>query len=196
MRRRVTVVVLSVCVSVCHISPLERLFILKILSRTQREAEVEKFVEFSLKPLRCGDPALLRWKPYVRSAICLRKARMRIMVIKGHEIHAEGSALQCILNLNIVHTWKRLYFFLWNTAQIPSIAAHFETVWVSCLVLPMGPWGLSIKYSRTHFQIALFSGPNYIHFCLLLQLGKLLQVHVVQFCTLRIDRMRTPKCRF
>ena len=61
MRRRVTVVVLSVCVCVCllsHISPLERLFILKILSRTQRATKVKKFVGFSLKPLCCGDPAL------------------------------------------------------------------------------------------------------------------------------------------
>ena len=73
-----------VCVGVCllsHISPLERLFILKILSRTQRATEVKKIVGFSLKPLRCGDSALLRWKPYIRSAIFLRKALMRIIVI-------------------------------------------------------------------------------------------------------------------
>ena len=52
MRRRVTVVILSVCLSVCllrHISHLEHLFVLKILSHTQ---QVEKFVGFSLKPLR------------------------------------------------------------------------------------------------------------------------------------------------
>ena len=52
-----------VCVSVCPISqnsPLERLFVLKILSRTQQAKEVKKFVGFSLKQLRCGDPALLR----------------------------------------------------------------------------------------------------------------------------------------
>ena len=65
MRRRVTVVVLSVCVCVfvcllSHISPLERLFVLKILSPTQRATEVKNFVGFSLKPLCCGDPALLR----------------------------------------------------------------------------------------------------------------------------------------
>ena len=47
----------SVCVCVCllsQISPLERLFVLKILSRTQRATEVKKFVGFSLKPLRSG----------------------------------------------------------------------------------------------------------------------------------------------
>ena len=49
-----------VCVSVCllsHISPMERLFVLKTLSRTQRATKVKNFVGFSLKPLRCRDPA-------------------------------------------------------------------------------------------------------------------------------------------
>ena len=43
-----------VCVSVClsHISPMERLFVLKTLSRTQRATEVEKFVGICLKLLR------------------------------------------------------------------------------------------------------------------------------------------------
>ena len=41
-----------------HISPLEPLLFLKILSRTQQAMEVKKFVGFSLKLLRCGDPAL------------------------------------------------------------------------------------------------------------------------------------------
>ena len=52
---------LSVCLSVCllsHISPMERLFVLKTLSRTQRATKVKKIVGFSLKPLRCRDPAL------------------------------------------------------------------------------------------------------------------------------------------
>ena len=56
-------VCVSVCVHVCvcllsHISPLERLFILKILSRTERATKVKIFVGFSLKPLCCGNPAL------------------------------------------------------------------------------------------------------------------------------------------
>ena len=48
-----------VCLCVCHISPLERLFVLKILPRTQLATEVQKYVGFSLKLLRCRVPALL-----------------------------------------------------------------------------------------------------------------------------------------
>ena len=53
-----------VCLSVCpccllsHISPLEHLFVLKILSRTPQATEVEIFVGISLKPLRCRDTLL------------------------------------------------------------------------------------------------------------------------------------------
>ena len=53
---RVTVVGpgLSVCVCVCvrHISPTERLFVLKTLSHTQRATKVKKFVGICLKLLR------------------------------------------------------------------------------------------------------------------------------------------------
>ena len=69
---RVTVVGLSVCVCVCplsDISPLERLFVLKSISRTQRATKVKNFVGFSLKPLRCRDPALPTLYSYMRSAI-------------------------------------------------------------------------------------------------------------------------------
>ena len=48
---RVTVVG-SVC-PLSHISPMERLFVLKTLSRTQPATKVKKFVGFSLKMLRC-----------------------------------------------------------------------------------------------------------------------------------------------
>ena len=51
---RVTVVVMSVCLSVClSVTPLERLFVLKTLSRTQQATKVKIFVGFSLKMLRC-----------------------------------------------------------------------------------------------------------------------------------------------
>ena len=45
----------SVCLCVCllsHISPTERLFVLKTLSRTQRATKVKKFVGICLKRLR------------------------------------------------------------------------------------------------------------------------------------------------
>ena len=69
-----------VCVCVCllsHISPMERLFVLKTLSRTQRARKVKMFLGFSLKPLRCRDPALppLCGRAYSRPFF-LRKARM------------------------------------------------------------------------------------------------------------------------
>ena len=64
-----------------HISPMERLFVLKTLSRTQRATKVKIFVGFSLKPLRCRDPALppLCGRAYSRPFFLL-KARMRIIV--------------------------------------------------------------------------------------------------------------------
>ena len=40
----------------------------------------QKFVGFSLTPLHCRDPVLLRLKPYVQSAIFLWKAGMHIIV--------------------------------------------------------------------------------------------------------------------
>ena len=69
----------SVCL-LSHISPLERLFVLKILSHTQQAMEVKKFVGFSLTPLHCRDPVLLCLKPSVWSAIFLWKAGMDIIV--------------------------------------------------------------------------------------------------------------------
>ena len=66
---RVTVVV-RVCL-LSHISPMERLFVLKTLSRTQRVTKVKYFVGVFLKPLRCRDPVLppLYGHAYVHSAI-------------------------------------------------------------------------------------------------------------------------------
>ena len=49
-----------VCLCVCrfNISPLERLFILKTISRTQQATKVKKIVGIPLNPLCCRDPAL------------------------------------------------------------------------------------------------------------------------------------------
>ena len=48
---------------------MERLFVLKTLSRTQRATKVKKFVGFSLKPLRFEDPALPTLYGYPSGAI-------------------------------------------------------------------------------------------------------------------------------
>ena len=75
---------LSVCpcvrVSVCllNISPLERLFVLKTMSCTQRATKVKTIVWISLKLLLCRDTPLPALYGYTRSAILYaRIKRMR-----------------------------------------------------------------------------------------------------------------------
>ena len=78
-----------VCLSVCllsHISPMERLFVLKTLSRTQQATKVKKFVGFSLKPLRCRDPAL----PPLYGHAYSRPFSMRISRVYTRMIHRRG----------------------------------------------------------------------------------------------------------
>ena len=88
---RVTVVgsvCLSVCLSVCplsHISPMERLFVLKT-----RETKVKKFVGFSLKPLRCQDPALPPLYGHAYSRPFFSCTRMRISRVYTRMIHRRG----------------------------------------------------------------------------------------------------------
>ena len=82
-----------VCVCVCllsHISLLERLFVLKTLSRTQRETKVKKFVGFSLKPLRCRDPALPPLYGHAYSRPFFSCTRMRISRVYTRMIHRRG----------------------------------------------------------------------------------------------------------
>ena len=55
-RRACAARVRSVCL-LSHISPMERPFVLKTLSRTQRATKVKNLWDFR-KPLRCRDPAL------------------------------------------------------------------------------------------------------------------------------------------
>ena len=86
-----------VCVSVCllsHISPMERLFVLKTLSRTQLATKVKKFVGFSLKPLRCRDPAPPPLYGHAYSRPFLHAyfscTRMRISRVYTRMIHRRG----------------------------------------------------------------------------------------------------------
>ena len=82
-----------VCLCVCllsHISPMERLFVLKTLSRTQRATKVKKFVGFSLKPLRCRDPALPPLYGHAYSRPFFSCTRMRISRVCTRMIHRRG----------------------------------------------------------------------------------------------------------
>ena len=96
---RVTVVA-YVCVCVCpliDISPMERLFVLKTLSRTQRATKVKKFVGFSLKPLRCRDPALPPLYGHAYSRPFFSCTRMRISRVYTHMIHRRGFSTLVLL---------------------------------------------------------------------------------------------------
>ena len=64
-------VCLCVCVCPLNISPLERLFVLKTMSRTQRATKVKTIVWISLKLLRCRDTPLPALYGYTGSAIFL-----------------------------------------------------------------------------------------------------------------------------
>ena len=75
--RRVTVVVCLV---------LEHLFLLKMLSHTQRATEVKQFVKASLKPLRCRDPTLRTVGHFPAESA---HAHYALIVLSG----AKGSAL-------------------------------------------------------------------------------------------------------
>ena len=88
-------VVGSVCVSVCllsHISPTERLFVLKTLSRTQRATKVKKFVGICLKRLRSrvmlrnmsGKANMLIIPTYPRSAFSASHTAKRQRVPNEH----------------------------------------------------------------------------------------------------------------
>ena len=102
-----------VCLSVCllsHISPMERLFVLKTLSRTQQATKVKKFVGFSLKPLRCRDPAL----PPLYGHAYSRPFSMRISRVYTRMIHRRGFST---LVLFIVCAVLLLALFYWSTSH-------------------------------------------------------------------------------
>ena len=69
---------------------MERLFVLKTRSRTQRATKVKRFVEFSLKSLRCRDPALPPLYGHAYSRPFFSCTRMRISRVYTRMIHRRG----------------------------------------------------------------------------------------------------------
>ena len=85
-------VCVSVCLSVCPLSdilPLELLFVLKMLSHTQRATYVKKFVEFSLKLLRSRAMALPAFYSYSAVSHFLTAEYVRVL-LKCHADHGAG----------------------------------------------------------------------------------------------------------
>ena len=119
-----------VCLSVCllsHISPMERLFVLKTLSRTQQATKVKKFVGFSLKPLRCRDPALppLYGHAYSRPFFhaYFSCTRMRISRV----IHCRGfSTLVLFILCGDVRTESRSAGVRWSVVEREQAFAELE----------------------------------------------------------------------
>ena len=96
---------------------MERLFVLKTLSRTQRETKVKKYVEFSLKPLRCRDPALppLYGHAYSRPFFhaYFSYTRMRISCVYTRMIHRRGfSTLVLFIHTVVLCESARRYWAL------------------------------------------------------------------------------------
>ena len=103
---------------------MERLFVLKTLSRTQRATKVKKFVGFSMKLLRCRDPSLppLYGHAYSRPFF-LRKARMRIIVFTVCDI-----SIARALSTTLVALYLKTWFSYRDTA--PRVQ-HFSAFHVS-----------------------------------------------------------------
>ena len=108
---------------------MERLFVLKMLSRTQRATKVKKFVGFSLKPLRCRDPAL----PPLYGHAYSRPFSMRILVyahayfscIYAHDtpsrVHAHVQPIAHVYTLQPLRRGFALYITLASTPYIHDI---------------------------------------------------------------------------
>ena len=108
-----------------HISPMERLFVLKTLSRTQRATKVKKFVGFSLKPLRCRDPALPPLYGHAYSRPFFSCTRMRISRVYTRMIHRRGFST---LVLFIHFVFICLYFMgVMCWVRVPSLFSPFMT---------------------------------------------------------------------
>ena len=100
MRRRVTVVP-----GICHISPLARLFVLNIMSHTQRATKVKIFWVFSLKPLRCRNQAL----PLLKAI-----RRVGHFSANEHYSHVEVRREFCTLEQLHMHVIKLLTYHYIN----------------------------------------------------------------------------------
>ena len=118
------------CLCVRHISPLECLFILKILSCTQRATEVQKFVAFSLKPLHSKVMALFAYLRHP-TAILQQYSVQLLTTELSKALRKANGRLNATWNMT---QCKTASFFLFNLHLLPtnlpytSRYTHFSSV--------------------------------------------------------------------
>ena len=146
-----------VCVCVCllsHISPLERLFVLKLLLRTQQATEVKKYVGFSLKPLPSKVMALFAylWHPTAilqRYSAQLSTAELSKALKKANSrLNTTWNTTQCkaasfflfslrLLLTNLLYTFRYTHFssacaFRIHARVAPRVL-HFSAFICTCI---------------------------------------------------------------
>ena len=124
-----------VCVCVCHISPMERLFVMKTLSRSQRTTTVKMYVGFSLKPLRCRDPAL--------PPLCGRAYSRPFFLAESTHAYGPRPALcfpVLVLAYNYISAAARLFAFATSSGCASPVYLLMLAVWEKLLTGIHCPW--------------------------------------------------------
>ena len=175
-------VCVCVCVYVCvcvssHISPLERLLVLKLLSRTLQAMEVKKYVGFSLKPLHSKVMALFAYLRHPtailqqysaqlfdgRASKALNKANSRLNTT-WNTTQCKAVSF-CLFSLRLLLTNPQIFHVLSVTriSVARALFSAFISIWlwlytiIPCLATYVCPCFSDFwhHYSYIHFNILL-----------------------------------------
>ena len=140
---------------------MERLFVLKTLSRTQRATKVKKFVGFSLKPLRCRDPALPPLYGHAYSRPFFHAYRVRACVLLVY-IRRRGFSTS-VLFIDFVSVLFPLFLVVMTYVLIELHARDFRIVvccWKpfhSCFASVRRNWSASDSIIHAFASLLLLS---------------------------------------
>ena len=141
---------------------MERLFVLKTLSRTQRATKVKIFVGFSLKPLRCRDPALPPLYGCVQSAIfpCVFSCtRMRISRVYTRMIHRRGFSTLVLFISGCSHFRVSSFQGVLISGCPHFRVSPFQGVPISgCPHFRVSPFQNVLISGCSHFRVSSFQG--------------------------------------
>ena len=116
---------------------MERLFVLKTLSRTQRATKVKKFVGFSLKPLRCRDPALPPLYGHAYSRPFFSCTRMRIYRVYTRMIHRRGFSTLVLFITTCSYITYTMVECEGTDIGIKLLTGYTVCTWSGCVLHPM-----------------------------------------------------------